>query len=257
MSRTWLSLAAAVSVAYGGQSQPGEAKFPVCTSMVEVDVVVKDKSGKAVGGLTRDNFTITDSGRVQKIAGFSVVTAAAGGSASSPSAPAGVYTNRARPGESPQRSLVILLLDRLNCRMREFNSVQQKLAAYFRKTQPGTQVGVVALEESGALKVLAEITSDSEKIASAILAEPARASQLQRMTELDDMDRGDTMIHPDDNIPEIKRLNQRVAESANRTKMDRTLEGARSSRTAHGARSRPQEPGMGDRCVSVHHGIPG
>jgi VWFA-related protein len=44
----------------------------VQSTVVEVDVVVKDSHGKAVPHLTRDDFQIFDSGKLQKISNFSV-----------------------------------------------------------------------------------------------------------------------------------------------------------------------------------------
>jgi VWFA-related protein len=56
---------------------PVQASLRVETRLVEVGVVVRDGAGRAVGGLTRDDFEIEDSGRKREIAAFSVENRAA------------------------------------------------------------------------------------------------------------------------------------------------------------------------------------
>jgi VWFA-related protein len=54
------------------QSQP--PTFRSSTSLVEVDVVVKDKDGRFVSGLTADDFEVLEDGRPQRIQHFYLVT---------------------------------------------------------------------------------------------------------------------------------------------------------------------------------------
>ena len=49
---------------------PVPPSFPAQVSAITVDVVVLDKSGAPVRGLTRDDFTVLEDGRPQTIVGF-------------------------------------------------------------------------------------------------------------------------------------------------------------------------------------------
>jgi len=79
-----VALAGLLLVETGGASQPGEVRIvsvpyrppesptlSVETNLVEVAVTVRDRGGKAVGGLTRDDFQILDRRRPQRITFFS------------------------------------------------------------------------------------------------------------------------------------------------------------------------------------------
>src|SRR5882672_2763729 len=57
--------------AHGSQEPtPIPPSFPAQVSAITVDVVVLDKSGAPVRGLTRDDFTVLEDGRPQAIVGF-------------------------------------------------------------------------------------------------------------------------------------------------------------------------------------------
>jgi hypothetical protein len=63
----------------------------VTTHMVLVDVVVSDKQGKPVTGLSAEDFALEEKGKVQKIASF---TASAGTASAQGPLPPCIYTNR-------------------------------------------------------------------------------------------------------------------------------------------------------------------
>ena len=49
------------------QARQSEPTFKAATELVLVNVVVRDKSGAIVGGLTRDDFTVLEDGKPQSI----------------------------------------------------------------------------------------------------------------------------------------------------------------------------------------------
>lgn len=65
-----LSFAAAAVPRLTGQDAPSPARFPTQTEAITVDVVVFDRAGNPVNGLTRDDFTVLEGGRPQPIVGF-------------------------------------------------------------------------------------------------------------------------------------------------------------------------------------------
>jgi hypothetical protein len=93
-----------VGVMLVAQEQP---LVRVNTQLVEVDVVVKGKSGP-VANLTQDDFTILDQGKRQKIAAFAVRTGQSEPPGLLPSKP-GAVSNRANG-----TSTTVFLFDSLN-----------------------------------------------------------------------------------------------------------------------------------------------
>jgi len=90
------------------QAQP---VFHAGTRLVQVDVVVRNKSGP-VAGLKKEDFTLFDEGSPQQISVFSVITKHSNKHATPLSA--GTVSNRLnRLGEEPA-SATVLLIDRLN-----------------------------------------------------------------------------------------------------------------------------------------------
>jgi VWFA-related protein len=70
-------LIAAMAGAAPGQTRPQEPApgvFRSSTSLVEVDVIVKDKDGRFVSGLTADDFEVFEEGKPQPIQHFYLVT---------------------------------------------------------------------------------------------------------------------------------------------------------------------------------------
>ncbi len=70
-------LVAGVTGAAAMQTRPQEpppGTFRSSTSLVEVDVIVKDKDGRFVSGLTADDFEVFEEGKPQPIQHFYLVT---------------------------------------------------------------------------------------------------------------------------------------------------------------------------------------
>jgi len=57
-----------------GQATRQEAVFPSEVELVYVDAVVLDKQGEPVAGLTADDFTVKEDGRIQKVTSFETLT---------------------------------------------------------------------------------------------------------------------------------------------------------------------------------------
>src|SRR4249920_2290264 len=70
------SLTALLALSMGGQQAPQPAApgsgvtFSSNTNLVVVDITVKDKSGKAIEGLKKEDFTVLEDGKPQKVAVF-------------------------------------------------------------------------------------------------------------------------------------------------------------------------------------------
>ena len=53
-----------------GQASRAERTFPAEVELVVVDVVVLDKEGRSLAGLTRDDFTLKEDGALETIDSF-------------------------------------------------------------------------------------------------------------------------------------------------------------------------------------------
>src|SRR6185295_11558896 len=111
----WLAgaLAAAAAATLFGQSSPSPPSFPAQAEAVTVDVVVLDRDGQPVAGLTKEDFTLLDGGQVQPIVGFEERRAPTGAetrAAATDAVPERVASD-IRNGPARGRVLVILIDD--------------------------------------------------------------------------------------------------------------------------------------------------
>jgi VWFA-related protein len=126
----------------------GEA---IDVTVVNVDVVVRDKAGKQVSGLTRDDFALFVDGRKVEIANFSsqaasaasaapVTRAAPPAAAGSPAPPAAA----ADLGAVRERLNLVIFVDNANMRPFDRNRLLKQLRGFLDKTlHPGDQVLLV------------------------------------------------------------------------------------------------------------------
>ena len=84
------------ATAPAAQTSEPEFKLRVRKNVMVVGVVVRDSKGRAVGGLRKEDFRISDNGKRQEISSFSVETslAASAPAQPSPAAPAGPTAGR-------------------------------------------------------------------------------------------------------------------------------------------------------------------
>jgi VWFA-related protein len=83
------------------------------TRLVQVSVVVQDKHGNPIIGLTKDDFSLFDEKQAQAIQVFSVETNAIPENAPPP-LPSDTYTNRLAERTAMPQSVTVILLDALN-----------------------------------------------------------------------------------------------------------------------------------------------
>lgn len=138
------------------------------TKLVEVDVVARSKGAPATG-LTKDDFTLLDNGKPQKIAFFSVQS---GNVAPPPIAgvaplPAGEVSNRLERADRPTGNTVIVFLDQRNTPPPEQAFAIQRIAKFIATRGPQDRTGIYTFGRNASLKVVQEITSDSELLSRA------------------------------------------------------------------------------------------
>jgi hypothetical protein len=141
--------------------------------LVEVPVVVRDSHQRAVAGLTRDNFEISDTGKIQTITSFSVQDFArqreSQASASAAPAPSD-RKNSSRP------RFVTLLFDNLNTSNADLKPAKDAAQRFIATSlAPGDRVAVATT----AATEIVEFTGDLQALASRI----AKVTGQQRLVE--------------------------------------------------------------------------
>jgi VWFA-related protein len=131
------------------------------TRLVQLSVVVHDKQGNPITGLTKDDFVIQDGRKPQPIQIFSVQTNQAS-NLPAQELPADTYTNRlqARGGAPP--NVTIILLDALNTGFMDKAFVRQRLVKYLQTIQPQDRIALYAL--GSRLRILHDFTSDASSL---------------------------------------------------------------------------------------------
>jgi len=154
-----------------GQTKPGLA---VTTRLVLVNVIVQDRSGNPISGLTKDDFTVLDGGQPQKLAYFAEEVnrpVAAPSTASSSSAtttataaqpqPQTNFSNRFDERREPV-NVSIILLDALNTHFQDMTYSRDKVVKFLGQLEPGDRIGLYGLADN--LVMLHDITSDASSL---------------------------------------------------------------------------------------------
>ena len=189
-------------------------KFSTTTSYILVPVVVIDKEGKHVGGLTRDDFQVTENGKDQKVSSLEEIKATSG-TLPRPARIAGNVVTNQIPVDAAPRELVIVALDMLNTPFLEQARARKVLISYLSDTiDPSGVYQLVAVENNG-LRILHDYTQDTEALITTLKAVRSQFNTLDTINE-EAMrgvrtDPGPTTVRsiavdPDTNRPEIESM---------------------------------------------------
>ena len=174
------TLALCLGAALPGAQTPGAGETPhplpqgapqatpslrVTTRLVQVSVIVHDKKGEPVSGLTKDDFILLDAGKPQNIATFSQ---AAGRLTETPQqkAAANIFSNRFDQTGQYQGSVTIILFDALNTTFLDQAYARQEVVKFLRQLHPEDHVAIYILTTR--LKVLLEFTEDTSALMRAL-----------------------------------------------------------------------------------------
>jgi VWFA-related protein len=137
------------------------------TILVQVPVVVTDKSGNHVLNLKKDDFQVLENGKEQKITTFEEVIT---DKSPLPAPPAhrDEYSNLAvTPGEQPH-SITVIALDTVNTPLLDQTYARKELLRYLAQNLDASQVfGLVVISGRG-LKVVQGLTGDSKRLVEAL-----------------------------------------------------------------------------------------
>jgi VWFA-related protein len=137
---------------------PNATVLQTGTQIVVVDVVVQDRDGKPVHGLTAKNFTLTERSQPQTIRHFEEHTPATA-TASTPAMaalPPGTFSNDT--AVQPGGTLTVLLLDSLNTSVVDQTFVRGQLQKFVKQSRPGATLAIFGLTDH--LLLLQGFTTD-------------------------------------------------------------------------------------------------
>ena len=137
------------------------------TRLVEINVIATDRNGPAEH-LTKDDFTVFDEGKKQKIAFFAVNDRRALASSTVPIAQRAPneFTNRPEGASGPPINAVLLVWDTLNTGFADQAWARRKVMESLHVVRPGDRVGLYILGIS--MQVLQDFTDDSAKLLEAM-----------------------------------------------------------------------------------------
>jgi VWFA-related protein len=215
--------------------QPGAPAVRVTSRLVQIDVIVRDKNGQAVPGLTAADFTLTDGGRAEKIA-FVIPPSAASAAMqrSAPPVPPNTFSNRLPSASSAPPNVTIILFDALNTSFNDQAYAKSQVLGLLKQIQLGDHVAIYLLARD--LSVLQDFTTD---VAPLVIALEKFEGYLSPQAALGDPSPKDSTDYRDvpgsgvrntEEVRAIGKMNefmqatrQRLADFANKDRAERTL----------------------------------
>jgi VWFA-related protein len=180
---------AAAGAAAQASAPQAAAPLRVATRLVEVSVLVNDKKGEPVSGLTKDDFTLLDAGKPQKISFLSAEkdqTRSPRGVVTNP-AP-NVFSNSLANAPSVPRSVTVILIDSLNTSVSDMGYAREQMVKFLHQLHPSDRVALYSL--SSKLMVLHEFTQDASSLLAALDHYKDTGSFEERASETNVLNRG-------------------------------------------------------------------
>jgi len=159
-----------LSLALLAQTPPESPVIQSTTRAVVLDVVVKDRHGKPVEDLRREDFMVRDNGHEQRIALFAMETGqpASTGASTAASAPL-TFTNK-----PPATRTTAFLFDELNTQLADQQLAKKDFLHYLHGVPPDERVAVFVLGDS--LTLLHDFSQDMPSLLAAMNRHVVRGS---------------------------------------------------------------------------------
>jgi VWFA-related protein len=144
------------------------------TRLVQANVVVTDKHGNPIAGLSKDDFSLLDDKKPQEIQVFAVETDSPW--TEPPTAlPPGTYSNRLGDRASVPSSVTVILLDALNTDFAEQALTRKQVLRFLAQARPQDRIALYWL--GNGLHALQEFTSDVASLREALARTAAKPSR--------------------------------------------------------------------------------
>ncbi len=140
----------------------GKIEFHTQTVLVQVPIVVTDKSGNHVRGLTKEDFEIQENGKDQKISNFEEIVST-NGKFPVVAAQPGEFTNLTLSEQQP-RTVTVIALDTINTPFLDQANGRRELIKYLADSLDSGQVLALMIITSHGLKVVQGLTGDPTEL---------------------------------------------------------------------------------------------
>src|SRR5216684_7103900 len=139
-----------------------EDVIKVNSNLVSLDVIVKDKKGKAITDLKPEDFTVFENGVPQKIEFFDS-TLNSGNEAAQPITAAGATESKPRAPSGFPRNIIALVLDGQSTELANLKHVREGMMKYIRERISDSD-SVALFSISGGLQLLQPFTQDKARL---------------------------------------------------------------------------------------------
>src|SRR5438105_63899 len=136
------------------------------SNLVSLDVIVKDKKGKAITDLKPEEFTVSENGVPQKIEFFDS-TLTSGSEAAQPRTATGSPEPKPRTPNGFPRNIIALMLDGQSTEVANLKHVREGMVKYIRERISDSD-SVALFSISGGLQLLQTFTQDKGKLIAAV-----------------------------------------------------------------------------------------
>src|SRR5467141_3047411 len=155
----------------------------VTSNLVSLDVIVKDKKGKAITDLKPEDFTVSENGVPQKIEFFDS-TLTGGSEAAQPTTATGSPEPKPRTLTGFPRNIIALVLDGQSTELANLKHVRAGMVKYIRERISDSD-SVALFSISGGLQLLQSFTQDKAKLIAAV-EKASNSSTVSQTSELRD-----------------------------------------------------------------------
>ena len=142
-------------------------EFKTDVVLIQVPVVVADKSGNHVRDLKKDDFEVWENGKEQKVTTFEEVVASKSPVAAAKPLPGEFSNLAAAQGEQP-RSVTVIALDTVNTPFLDQTYARKQLLKYLARNLDSSQVFGLVLITSRGLRVAQGLTGDTRQLIEAL-----------------------------------------------------------------------------------------
>jgi VWFA-related protein len=161
-------------------SDEPKVEFRSQTVLIEVPVVVTDKSGNHLHGLNKEDFTIFENGKPVSVTNFEELTAGTGRLIPPPVA-AGQFRNLSLDGSQP-RNIVVIALDTVNTPFLDQSYGRHELVKFLAHNLDSGQVLALMLITSHGLKVVQGLSGDPAHLMQALNKAAGEISPMEVMS---------------------------------------------------------------------------